>query len=428
MTINSIEKTIKNIVSTQPNRVKDTLSEIITGAVLSPAGFMTSAIAFIVRRKTWTTYYKMIENGKMSWVELCLQFFRMLVSENSLSTCNLIIDDTTVCRSSKKAPCVKFHHQHSNKVNRPKYLLGQCWVSLAITLGTNFSRIATPLMSDIMDGTTEGGKIQIAKNLLNRYADDLKGRIVNVLVDCWFMKASFINHCLSLNMNVIGQIRRDSRIYAAPKLTTKKSRGRPKMYGNKICINHIWKRNVTESKMDIYGKTQSLKYVSTICQARFLGSRSVRVVWVALKNSHGVWGKTRMLLSTNASMSPEKIISLYAERWSIEPMFNELKNNFGLNETWQQKKEGVLRWFNIRSIAYALLMLKAQEIVTPNMKEYFPWRIDAKLTPGLFQACLRMNKLMLAKFMPKTKMHNIHYHEFEQNLSDNHPNQFYQGL
>ncbi|WP_419606019.1 hypothetical protein [Thiolapillus sp.] len=44
-----------------------------------------------------------------------------------------------------------------------------------------------------------------------------------------------------------------------------------------------------------------------------------------LKSESGHWKKAHLLLSTDAKLTPEQIIEVYGERWSIESMFNQLK-------------------------------------------------------------------------------------------------------
>src|SRR3954447_25782515 len=93
-------------------------------------------------------------------------------------------------------------------------------------------------------------------------------------------------------------------------------------------------------------------------RARFLGGLEVRAVWISLRVK-GRWTKNRLLLSP--TMPPEAIIRLYADRWTIEPMFNSLKHAEGVKslkhaegvkslkhaegvkELWQRSKEAFHR-------------------------------------------------------------------------------------
>jgi hypothetical protein len=64
-------------------------------------------------------------------------------------------------------------------------------------------------------------------------------------------------------------------------------------------------------------------------------------------------------LSTDHSLSAEAIFTAYARRWSIEDLFNQMKNRWGWREAWQQSRQVLHRWTQIISIAYALPQLLA---------------------------------------------------------------------
>jgi len=73
-----------------------------------------------------------------------------------------------VPRASKTAPDVGFHFDHSRKPNRPKYIWGQGWVTLAAvvpaeTLATSW---AVPLISRLVRKTGKHGKLTCARVLL----------------------------------------------------------------------------------------------------------------------------------------------------------------------------------------------------------------------------------------------------------------------
>ncbi len=41
------------------------------------------------------------------------------------------------------------------------------------------------------------------------------------------------------------------------------------------------------------------------------------------------------------------IIVAYEKRWSIEPLFNQLKNDWGMKQTWQKTRKVLHRWVHI---------------------------------------------------------------------------------
>src|SRR3954453_19788159 len=98
-------------------------------------------------------------------------------------------------------------------------------------------------------------------------------------------------------------------------------------------------------------------------RARFLGGLEVRAVWISLRVK-GRWTKNRLLLSP--TMPPEAIIRFYADRWTIEPMFNSLKHAEGVKslkhaegvkELWQRSKEAFHRWLHLVQAGMALTVM-----------------------------------------------------------------------
>jgi len=97
-------------------------------------------------------------------------------------------------------------------------------------------------------------------------------------------------------------------------------------------------------------------------------------------------------LSTDHSLSAEAIFTVYARRWSIEDLFNQMKNRWGWREAWQQSRQVLHRWTQILSIAYALLQLLAiycGDQVQP-LLGLTPWRKKNEVTAGLVRLGLQL--------------------------------------
>ena len=104
-----------------PIRSVPTFIELLIGAMLTQAGFVTEAWLAINPLRRWTAYYKWLQQGKWSWVALGVQLARLIVERYPQQNWFLIFDDTLIFRSSKKAPGSKIHYQHGNKTNPVSY-------------------------------------------------------------------------------------------------------------------------------------------------------------------------------------------------------------------------------------------------------------------------------------------------------------------
>jgi hypothetical protein len=366
-----------------PIRSVPTFIELLIGAMLTQTGFVTEAWLAINPLRSWTAYYKWLQQGKWSWVALGVQLARLVVTFFPQSTWFLIFDDTFIYRSSKKAPGSEIHHQHGNKTNRPQYARGQCWVTMALSISSGMKHSAVPLLSRLMRSTGNKSKLDAASSLLAVIAPVFAGRgQLFTLVDSWYMKWPYIRSALKRGIHTIGQVRRDTALYALP--IQKKGKGRPKKYGEKLTQELVETLPENRRKVFLYGKWQWVRYRSTVCLAKFMKGRQVRAVWMQFEDCAGNLSRQRLLLSTCATLSAEDLFSHYSKRWSIEDLFNQLKNRWGWRETWQQSRQVLHRWTQILSLSYALPQLLAiycgEQV--KNMMQITPWRAKRQVTAG----------------------------------------------
>ncbi len=370
---------------TLPPRAKSTFIELLVGSLMTQQGFVTEAMISIDPKRHWTTYYKWLQKARWSWVGLARQFLKLILHVIRPDRIYLAIDDTLTLRASEKAPGAKIHHQHGNKKNLAQYVLGQCWVSVAtIIRRSNNTPVAIPVISRLMPSITNSGKLIAGLTLMRALRNLLSKIPVTVLVDSWYMRGIFVRQLISQGYTVIGQVRRDSAFFDIPVPLKKPKRGRPRQYGEKITKKRLSHMKKVETTLLIYGKKQKLRYRTKVVKARFLKGEVVRVAWVELTDSKGNYKKTCVLVSTDASMGAEKMIQEYALRWPIEPMFNDLKNAWGMAKAWQQSRQVLHRWVQMIQVGFGLLQLASAQPVElmPEVLSVCPWRPDKPTTPG----------------------------------------------
>ena len=375
-------ESITFLVQALPLRSAPTFIELIVGAMLTQSGFVTQAYLAFPMKRDWTSYYKWIEKGKWSWVAVGIQMARLLIRLFPQQLWHLVIDDTLILRSSKKAPGSKIYREHSRKPNRPDFVRGQCWVSLAAVAENGLQAAAIPILSRLMRIEGNGSKLTAAKTLLRVIIPVFDGLSVRLLLDSWYMRGKLLLYALKSGFQVIGQVRKDTALFRAPEQRTK--RGRPRKYGAKYTPDGVAKLPVTSVQLFIYGKLQWVRYRSVIAKARFLDGRLVRAVWVSFEDEKRGVTQERLILATDVHLAPHEVIEIYAKRWTIEPMFHQVKNNWGWNETWQQSRQTVHRWLHVLGIGYALPQLLAltggDDI--EKLANTTPWRKKDPVTAG----------------------------------------------
>ena len=368
-----------------PPRSVATFIELLIGAMLTPTGFVTDAYLMVSMRNHWTSYYKWLQKGKWSWLSLARQFTRLVLASIQCEVVHLVIDDTLTLRASKKAPDSRIHHQHGNKPNLASFVWGQCWVSLALIVKrTDATPVALPLLSRLIPSASNTGKLIAANTLIRSVYQRFQGVTVRVLVDSWYMRRCFIESMQQRRFDVIGPVRIDTRLYDEPPPRKPGQRGRPRKYGEKYTPKRIAHLQRTVTTLKLYGQDQVVRYRSKLLKARFLNGRLVRVVWCEFESDKGHWKSTCLLLSTDPVLSPEQVIESYGLRWSIESMFHQLKQAWGMKQAWQQTRQTLHRWVHITMVGYGLVQLLSclESQAVEALCRHSPWRKGTPQTAG----------------------------------------------
>ena len=371
-----------------PPKLRPTLLELLFGSMISRRGYITSAILAIRPGLYWRSYFKAIEQGHFAWLLLAKKWLQLLINVFQLTEIIVTIDDFITPRASKKAPSVGLHHDHANRPNRPQFLWGQLRVCLGIICRKDSRFAAFPLLLKLMNATGNTNKLTAASFLMKLLHKHITNMLVTVLIDAWFMKGPLVLKLIQMEAVVIGQVRRDSVLYLPlPEVDPmkKKPLGRPRKYGQKLSFEYIEQNYSCQQKtLQAYGKKRIFQFYSAIAQARFLKGHLCKIVWCRFLKDNSRWTQWHLLVSTNKDLSAEKIITTYALRWWTEPMFNELKNIFGLINAWQQTKQVLAKWTMILSLAYSLPRLLSLVLGPEKGARLFsiPWRKNRPVTAG----------------------------------------------
>jgi hypothetical protein len=370
-----------------PRRARATFTELLIGAATTRGGHVTDAILAAGLSRAWTTYYWLLERGRWSWLSVWRALLGVLEGLFAPPVWHVVIDDTVVERISAGAPGSLIHHNHSAKPNRPRFLRGQGWLCLAAVVERGWRVGAVPLMLRLVRRGTNRGKLRSARFLLRLLGGRL-GR-VRLLLDAWFMRARLIEAALADGHTVIGRVRRDLALYAVPRPPPRRRRGRPRKYGPRMTRERIEALPVHRSARVLYGRFEVVRYRTCRVAARFLKGRVVRAVWVRLERPDRP-SEERLLLCTDPDLPATEVVTSYAERWSVEPLFAAMKHGWGLKDAWQQSRQTLMRWVTILAAGYALsqMLAYADPARAPGLASPAPWRPPGTRTAGLIQAGL----------------------------------------
>src|SRR5947199_3892518 len=378
---------IGRLAAAVPGRARATFTELLIGAAVTRGGHVTDAILAVGLSRAWTTYYWLLEHGRWSWLAVWRALLAALATLFEPPVWHVVIDDTVVERISARAPGSLLHHDHAAKPNRSRFLRGQGWLCLAAVVERGWRVGAVPLMLRLVRRGTHRGKLRSARFLLRLLGGRL-GR-VRLLLDAWFMRARLIEAALADGHTVIGRVRRDLALYAVPRPPPRRRRGRPRKYGARMTRARIEALPVHRSARILYGKLEVVRYRTRPVAARFLKGRVVRAVWVRLERPDGA-GEERLLVCTDPDLPATEVVTSYAKRWSVEPLFAAMKHGWGLKDAWQRSRQGLMRWVTILAAGYALgqMLAHADPARAPGLASPAPWRPPGTRTAGLVRAGL----------------------------------------
>jgi hypothetical protein len=378
---------VGRLAAAVPRRARTTFTELLIGAATTRGGHVTDAILAAGLSRSWTSYYWFLQRGRWAWLAVWRALLAALATLFEPRVWHVVIDDTVVERLSTRAPGSLVHRNHTAKPNRSRFLRGQGWLCLAAVVEHGWRVGAVPLMLRLVRRGTNRGKLASARFLLRLLGDRL-GR-VRVLLDAWFMRARLIEAAVADGHTVIGRARRDLALYAVPRPPRRRRRGRPRKYGPRMTRERIEALPVRRSARILYGQLEVVRYRSCRVAARFLKGRVVRAVWVRLERPDQP-GEERLLVCTDPDLPATEVITSYAKRWSVEPLFAAMKHGWGLKDAWQQSRQGLMRWVTILAAGYALsqMLAYADPARTPGLATPAPWRPPGTRTAGLIRAGL----------------------------------------
>jgi Transposase DDE domain len=379
---------IGRISAAVPARVRTTFLELLIGAAATKGGHVTDAILASGLSRAWTTYYWFLEYGRWSWLHVWHVLPGVLTALFAPAVWHVIVDDTVVERISTRAPGSVIHHNPHAKPNRPPFLRGQGWLCLAAVVERGWQVGAVPLMLRLVRRGTNRGKLKSARFLLRLLGQRL-GQ-VRVLLDAWFMRGWLITLTLADGHTVIGCVRRDLALYEVPRPPRRRRRGRPLKYGARLTPDKVEALPAQRSAGILYGKLAVVRWRSCRVAARFLKGRVVRAVWVELEHPEqpDKPRQQRLLICTEPDLPALEVITAYAKRWAVEPLFKDIKHGWGLTEAWQRSRQGLMRWVTVRAVGYALCQMLAytNPARLAGLARPAPWRPPGTQTAGVIQA------------------------------------------
>lgn len=271
----------------------------------------------------------------------------------------LVLDETIVEKSSKRMFAVAWQRNTHGGLCRGTHILGHYWLMLGVLLRVGSRTFCFPLGFRLYRQKKRCPKgkyrtpTELAVELLKslRWPED-PDIVRTVVGDAGFADKELLRWCAANGFEVIVRGRIDARVHDIYVRQPKPLRGRPRKYGDKICLR-AYAQNERNFKQTIYLYQDGTEArVASVVGLHRASGLPVRFVIVRCPHKDDV-----VIMSLDLGLTPREITALYADRFAIEMTFRELKQHFGLGDYQVRKPEAILRHVHLSGIACALTQL-----------------------------------------------------------------------
>jgi hypothetical protein len=316
------------------------------------------------------------------------------------------VDDTTPQHKGKRVYGKGCHHDacrstHSHMV----WVWGHKWVTLAINMKFPFT--SRPWALPVLCALYRPKELNRSEGRRHKTPIELAMQLMATLIH-WFPQRKFVllgdggyaSHELARfchrhrrHVTLVSRFHPQANLYETPSPRRLKKGGRPRTKGQRLSKPADAVRNGKGRRFTVNwygGKVRTVELIWGEGQWYKAGGGLVPVRWVFVHDVEGTH-RDEYFYSTEATMPPEQIVSLYTGRWSIEVTFQEVRVHLGFATPRNWSIKSVLRTapclLGLFSVVSLIFHQHARgQSVRPAS---FAWYAKAEPTFGDAIACVR---------------------------------------
>jgi hypothetical protein len=250
----------------------------------------------------------------------------------------LIIDDTYNEKEGNQTDGVGKFYDHSKEA----YIWGNTFVTSVVqSKGLFIPHKAKMYIKENDENENFKTKIEIA------FEEIIKPLIVPESIDLyivfdsgWF-SSDLLSKCLKLGNNVVCQIKSDKRVGI----------NKDMYFQVRDLANQIEDKYFAKTTVNVRGK----KKTYYAFEKKVIIDKVGEVKLVISKRKRDA--KTKYIISTNGSLSPKEIISIYEDRWDIETAHRETNQKLGFKDYQLRDKHSIERFIQLVFSVWAAILL-----------------------------------------------------------------------
>ena len=256
--------------------------------------------------------------------------------------CILIGDGVKQSKEAFYMAGVKKLLQESENSSKAKFIFGHMFGAVGVLIGRKGGKFCAPLQMDIQDGlrtvsSWDGSGISpdshVVQMVRNGCAASKVLGTAYLLLDRYFLSVTALKELKAHNdtpeaprVDIITKAKSNCRAYRKPRSSRVPKRGRRRLKGASVRVLSLFTEKAnrfTRASVYMYGEKQEVSYY---CTDLLWGQKLYQELRFVLVQYNG---RNSILVSTDLSLSPKRIIELYAYRFSIEELFREFKQQIG---------------------------------------------------------------------------------------------------
>lgn len=172
--------------------------------------------------------------------------------------------------------------------------------------------------------------------------------------------------CICYGVTLVSRLKMNAALFDFPPEKMPNKRGRRPSKGVRLMNfkQMLSLKNLPWKEAEIVGYNgikRLVRYVSNTCMWGADGSTPIPIRWVLVVDPTGKMDPLP-LMSTDLLMTPEQMIELYVDRWSIEVMFEETREHLGVETQRQWSDKAIARCTPVLMGLYSLVFLMGNRL------------------------------------------------------------------